>query len=329
MSEPRSLPRMRTGAYAARLLGLAVAVVALWMGARGIDWTRVVGAIATAAGSWLGAATLANLAVLACWAEYWGKLTPSRDRVSYWRMFEIVSVSSAIMNTIPFLAGHAAAVAMLTRRGKVTAHDAVSLLALDQLGEGIAKMLIFTLAALLMPLPGWMRTGVAAAACGVAGMLGALLAVARARPRDGPSTARRNRGYARLAAGLSCLSAGLEPLRSANRASAALIAVLGMKLAEALAIVAVQRSFGVILPTGATVLVLAAVTLGTMIPLAPGNVGTYEASVFAAYRYVGIAPEQAVALALVQHVCMMIPAVGVGSLILSAQSVARRAIASR
>ena len=74
---------------------------------------------------------------------------------------------------------------------------------------------------------------------------------------------------------------------------------------------------------------LAAVILGSMVPVSPGNLGTYEASVFLAYRYLGVAPEQALSLALVQHLCFMLPSVGVGYLFVSAHTVARSAIASR
>jgi uncharacterized membrane protein YbhN (UPF0104 family) len=78
-----------------------------------------------------------------------------------------------------------------------------------------------------------------------------------------------------------------------------------------------------------TLLVLAAVVLGSMVPLTPGNVGTYETAVFVAYRYLGLAPELALSLALVQHIAFIIPSVGVGYLYVSAQTLARSAIASR
>jgi hypothetical protein len=102
-----------------------------------------------------------------------------------------------------------------------------------------------------------------------------------------------------------------------------------MKGVELLAIAAVQQAFGVHIGAGGTLLVLAAVVLGTMLPLAPGNLGTYEASAFLAYRYLGVAPEQALTLAIVQHVCFMLPSVGIGYLFVSAHTLSRSAIASR
>ena len=104
-----------------------------------------------------------------------------------------------------------------------------------------------------------------------------------------------------------------------------------MKAVEALAIMAVQRAFGADISVGGTLLVLAAVILGTMIPIAPGNIGTYEASVFLAYRYLGVAPRAALSSRIVamQHVCFMLPSVGIGYAYISAHTLSRSAIASR
>jgi uncharacterized membrane protein YbhN (UPF0104 family) len=95
----------------------------------------------------------------------------------------------------------------------------------------------------------------------------------------------------------------LAPVRSARRSGAALALALAKKLAEALAILAMQRAFGVALPPGSALLVLAAVNLATLLPVVPGNLGVYEAAVVLAYSYLGVPPERALGIALVQHAC--------------------------
>jgi uncharacterized membrane protein YbhN (UPF0104 family) len=105
--------------------------------------------------------------------------------------------------------------------------------------------------------------------------------------------------------------------------------VIAMKAVEALAIGAVQHAFGVPVSAAGTLLVLAALILGTMLPIAPGNLGTYEASVFLAYRYLGVSPEQALTLAVVEHLSFLIPSVGIGYAFISAHTLSRSAIASR
>ena len=91
-----------------------------------------------------------------------------------------------------------------------------------------------------------------------------------------------------------------------------MILAYGMKLGEVLAIWGVQKSFDVDLPILSVLLILATLNLTTLVPLAPGNLGVYEATVFFIYQYLGVAPEQALALALVQHLCFLLPLTGTG-----------------
>ena len=85
-----------------------------------------------------------------------------------------------------------------------------------------------------------------------------------------------------------------------------------MKLGEASAIWAIQKGFGLDLPIWSVLLILSALNLTTIVPLAPGNLGVYEATVFFIYQYLGIEPEQAIALALTQHLCFLLPLAGTG-----------------
>ena len=274
-------------------------------------------------------AVAANTVILLFWTGFWRVLLPRGEQVSYARMFAIAAVSSAIMNTVPFLAGHASSVVLLVRRGGTTRLGALSVLALDQLGEGFAKISIFLLVGLLTPLPLWMQGGVVTVSIAVATLLVALLVLAHRHPVPaGPARAEspRETVVARLRMFAARASRALDALRSWRRSLIALACVLAMKAAEAIAIVSVQRSFGVVLPVSGTLLVLAALMLATMLPLAPANLGTYEASVFLAYRYLGVAPALALTMAVIQHLCFLIPSVGIGYAFMTAD--ARRAIAS-
>ena len=57
---------------------------------------------------------------------------------------------------------------------------------------------------------------------------------------------------------------------------------------------------------------LTAVSLSTMVSAAPANLGVYEGSAFLAYRALGVTPETALALGVVQHVLYLIPMAGAG-----------------
>lgn len=290
---------------AALVLAWLVATALLVVCARSVDWAKAAQVLVTVRPGWIALALLANASILVWWAAFWRALRPDNETpVTFRRMFEIASSASALMNTVPFGGGHASSVLLLMRRGETTQRGALSVMALDQLGEGLTKLGIFLLVGWLVPLPAWMRAGITTATLIIAAWFVALLVASR-------------------------WAKELQILKRGRRAAGALVYVVAMKAVEFVAIAAVQHALGVELSASSTLLVLSAVILGSMVPVAPGNLGTYEASVFLAYRYLGIAPEQALSLALVQHVCFMLPSVGVGYLFMSAHTVSRSAIASR
>src|SRR5690348_6827244 len=158
------------------LLATALLVVC----ARTASWTRALEVISTARMSWLILAVLFNGAILTCWAAFWRLIRPDGESpVAYGRMFEIVATASSLMNTVPFGGGHASSIVLLMRRGGTTQRGALSTLALDQLGEGIVKVSLFVLVALLLPLPTWMRAGVTTASLVVAAWFIALMVASR------------------------------------------------------------------------------------------------------------------------------------------------------
>jgi uncharacterized membrane protein YbhN (UPF0104 family) len=290
-----------------------VALILMWLAStalliacfRAINWSRAMEVMATANPFWIAAAVVANAAIIPGMAAFWWALRPRNEPpATFSRMFEVAATASSLMNTVPFGAGHASAVVLLVKRASTSQRGALSVLALDQLGEGVAKVSVFLLVALLVPMPGWMRAGITTTTALVAALLVGLVVASR---------------WARE----------LRILLDWRRAGAALACVASTKVVEAMAIIAVQHAFGVSVSFAGTLLVLAAVILGTILPVAPGNLGTYEASVFLTYRWLGVSAEQAFSLALVQHVCFMLPSVGIGYFFLSAHTLSRRAIASR
>jgi uncharacterized membrane protein YbhN (UPF0104 family) len=255
---------------------------------RKVDWAKTGEALRGAQIGWLLVAIAANGAIIPCWALFWQVLRPrAEESVSFVRMLEITSMSSALMNTVPFGGGHASAIVLLIKRGNTTRRGALSILALDQLGEGVVKIAVLAAAAIMIPLPPWMRAGLTTLLLVVGAWFLALIVLSR-------------------------MTNELETLKSVRRAAMAFACVAAMKLTELFAIMAVQAAYGAHLSIAGSLLVLATVILATMLPISPGNLGAYEASVFLVYRYLGIAPELALSLAIVQHACFMIPAVGIG-----------------
>ena len=289
--------RWRTaGRLAAAALLLALLAVAL----RRFDADRVVAAFAAAQPAWLLGALALYLAILPLWALQWCILAPVSRRPPFGTMLGVIAMTSSVLNTTPMLFGEAAGVALLVARAGLARAAALSVLAMDQLLVGMAKVAVLLLATWLLVLPVWMERGLRALAVLVLALLLGLLAVAWG---SAPLRVLSRRLPPRGDRLLRAVHDALAPLRSLRRGGGALALALAKKLAEVLAILCVQRAFGVELPLASGVLVLASLNLATLVPVVPGNVGVFEAVIVVAYGYLGVEPERALGIALMQHAC--------------------------
>ena len=105
---------------------------------------------------WLVAAVLSYVVILPLWAGQWHLLSPSSRTRTRREMLGVVSLTSSVMNTTPMLVGEAAGVMLLVTRAGLSRAAALSVLAMDQLLVGLAKLTVLSTAALLLPLPEWM-----------------------------------------------------------------------------------------------------------------------------------------------------------------------------
>lgn len=296
-------------------LAWAVVSVLLFFCFRNIQWARVWTELAGLDIAWLAPAIIMNLSILGLWALQWEVFLPRSYSVPLSRMTEIAALISMTLNTVPFFAGHLLGVMLLWKRQRVGTAAALSLLALDQLAEGLAKVSVFLLLGLFTPIPLWMKKGILLVTIAVASLFVLLYMLAR-RYRLAPGKGEKAPGppLGRAMGFVAQWANYLEALRSTRQFCVGLGLAMAMKGSEAIAIWAVQKAFGISLPLWTVFLVLAALALATMVPISPGNLGVYEAVVFFIYKYLGIPPEQAMGLALIQHLCYLLPMVGTGYL---------------
>jgi uncharacterized protein (TIRG00374 family) len=273
---------------------------------------------------WIAAAIIANLIPLPVWALEWRLLSPGTIRVAYARMFEVVSVMAAVLNSVPFFAGEASGVAMLIGRAGLSRGAALSVLAMDQLLGGLVKIVVLAAAAILVPVPTWLRAGIFFLVLGVVAMLSVFVPLAHRWDAIRIRMLRRPSRLRRVVARLASWGEHLDAIRETHRVWKVSLLALGKKSVELLGILAVQMAFGLAPSFSAAVLVLAALAIATMMPVAPANVGVYEAMVFAAYRFVGVPIETALGLAVVQHVCFLLPMLATGYFMLTLRQLRRR-----
>lgn len=289
---------------------------------RTLPWRSAWQQIAQVRVMWLWGAIAANVGILALWSAEWRLLAPGALRVSYARTFEVVTAMAAVLNSVPFFAGEATGVALLVERAGLSRGAALSVLAMDQLLSGMSKLMVLGVAALVVPLPSWLRAGILTLIVGVTALLGILASMAHGWERMHARVSAGATALRRFLARVVALGAHLDAMRETRRTWRIGALAVAKKTAELLAILAVQAAFGLAPSFAMGILVLASLCVATIAPIAPANVGVYEAAVFAAYRYMGVAPETALGLALVQHLCFLLPMLSTGYITLTLRQIA-------
>jgi uncharacterized protein (TIRG00374 family) len=287
--------------------GTFLLVVAL----QDIDWDRLLGLLRGLHLPWVVVAVGLNGTIIVLWSLQWRILVPGEGSVTWANMFLVVSAMAMISNSVPFMVGQVSGVLLLARYGRISHASALSVYTMEQVAEGIAKIVVVLGVTLLVPLPPMLARSVQGLAV-VVSVLGVTFVVLSFRFRHSAIGPRPAGVIGRVRHFGAQWAHSLEGLRTPQVFGAAVALALGMKAAELAGILAVQQSLGLDLPVGTALLVLASVNFATIVSVSPGNLGVFEAASFATYRLTGVSPEQALTLSLLQHACYLIPMLGVG-----------------
>ncbi|MBT3514882.1 MAG: flippase-like domain-containing protein [Nitrospina sp.] len=274
---------------------------------------------------WLFIGFAGHFSIFIFWARQWIIFLPMKASVTFKEMFEINALMSTTMNILPFPGGHAFGVFLLAKKKDVGHAAALSVMSLDQLTEGIAKLTVLLIVSYLTPLPPLMKKGILILILVIFIFMTVLLYLSLRFQNYKKNPITNNETFKeKVIDFVSRWGQHLEGLRNTQTFIYGVILAYGMKLGEASAIWGIQKSFGLELPVWSALLILAALNLTTIIPLAPGNIGVYEATVFFIYQHLGIEPEKAIALAITQHLCYLIPLAGTGYLYTLAKTFIRK-----
>jgi uncharacterized protein (TIRG00374 family) len=311
-----------------RLVVALLATAALLVLLSRAPWSQLLAALGAANPLWLGLAMLASASAFPLWIIQWRALAGGAA-MTVPRMTEVVALSALANATLFKVAGLASAAVLLVGRAGLTAAAAVSVLTLDQLLAGLAKVLVLGLAVMLVPLPAAAVEAMLGFSALVLGLAAIVVLLARRRSTTPALAAPASPAITRVAAFLDRVSDSLAVLRSPGRTGLVLLLAIAKKTAEVMTAYAVQLACGIDASPAAAVLVVAAVGLVTVLPIVPGNLGVFTASVFATYRFLGVDPALALAAGLLLHAVEFLPtlAFGYGALLAGRRSarLARRA----
>ena len=287
-----------------RLLWITVwAVLAAGLAYAGssLSWGEVLAVAMRADPLWLVLALAFNLTNAPLWALCWRRLMARKAQVALLPLTFVLAVVAAAIQAFSILGGGAIAFVLITGRLGLSRPAAASLLVLEGLTTGIVKVLLVGAALALVPGTALLR-GVGAGLLGMMGVgLVGLIILSRSHSLLYTCAARIGGRARSWIEALADWTSHLDAVRSPVRLGGAVFFMLMRRIGDGLAAWCVAMACGIPVGPEIIVLVIASIAVVTMVPVPAGNVGLYELAVVAAYQWAGVAPEVALAAALLQH----------------------------
>ena len=316
-SSGRTFDRRRAGLA---LVGIGISVGTVWLCVRSID----VGEVAHQLGHAAGGPILVFLVVLATQtvvrAAEWSLLLPRRDsqRIAIRRTLPPLLVGYLGNAVLPARLGEPVRALLLARREGLPAATTFGSVVLERVIDTATLALVVLPAAWIAGAPRWIvevaaiaavAGGVLLAVLSLVGLAGPVRAVDRLSSRLGPG------GAASAVAGLAGHFREFATGVGASSRLAILLAALLSLLAwgmDATLVWLAASSIGVTLVPAQAILIAGVGVFATMIPAAPGYIGTYELAVTVTAVALGVDPESALAIAVLTHALVLLPMAGAG-----------------
>jgi uncharacterized protein (TIRG00374 family) len=314
--------------------GALVSVLFLWLALRGQNWAEIASAFQRADYRWLLPAAFLILLDYGFRSWRWRViLHPAAGRrVPLSTLFPVLLLGFAANNVLPARAGEVWRMWGLYSRTGIRKALALSSLIIERVFDGFTLLFLLALAGLSQPLDGQARfiENIFTLLFGIV-FVGLLFLVffeawtLRLASRLMWPIPAGVRG--RLLNILERFVQGLHALRR----PAELAAIIGSSLlawgSQTLSFAAILLAFGLGLSPAelfaTSILMLALINLGIMIPAGPGNVGTFEAAGLLALRVANVAvrPEEALAIVLVAHMLQWLLVTGLGVIIAAREGI--------
>lgn len=278
------------------VVGLAVSVLFLYLGVRGVGWRELVRELGAADYRWLIPTVVVVIAGQLARAARWQVLFGDGPRPSARDAFAILSVGYMVSAVFPLRLGDPVRAWLIETRTPASGATGLATVLVER---AIDFLTVAVLLALWLPLPAtsllqrtlggaeWLdaRLLTLGALSLVAAVYFGCLSLSAAAERLGTMTAQllRRLGLTaqravRLARVVTAFFRGFGALRRLDRALAAALWSAAVWLLGALGTWLMMRSFGIVLPLAAAAFVLCATALFAVLPSSPGYVGVFHSA---------------------------------------------------
>jgi hypothetical protein len=318
LARVRQFDRRRAGLA---LLGIGISAVAVWLCVRSIDVGEVAHQLGHAQAGPLVVLVMVLAVQTAVRAFRWSLLLPRRDsrRIATRRTLPPMLVGYLGNAILPARMGEPVRALLLARRENLAVAATFGSVVLERVVDTATLALIVLPAAWMAGAPRWILDAATLAAVVAGVVLAVLSLVGLAGPAQAINRFSRRLGQGRAATLMTELAGRFREFAmgvgASHRRPAILVAALLSVLAwamDATLIWLAALSLGITLEPADAILIAGVAALGTAVPSAPGYVGTYELAATATSVALGVAPESALAVAILAHALTLLPMAGAG-----------------
>jgi uncharacterized protein (TIRG00374 family) len=268
--------------------------------------------------AWLVWAMLVVVAVLWVRSARWRVLINPMKAIGGSRMFSIYAVGQLANFVFPALTGQAVRVLILHKAEGVTKTGAASTIMLEALLDGLSLVLFMVGASAVLVLPEWLQRGERWGAVIILGMLAVLLLIVGFRNAVGrwvKALEHRlpEKVYVRIDRMWHNFTEGMTALRSLKHLTLAFFCSVASWLGNLAVIAFLLYAFDLVLPTGAALVLMIVNTLLLVIPVTPGNLGTYQVACVLGLSLFGVSKTDAVSFGLILQATILLPIVAIGT----------------
>ncbi len=262
------------------VFGLVLSAICLYFSMREVTVGELMAELAGAEHLYLIPAMVAVIVSLVVRAHRWQLILAPIKRVPFGSAFSAVSIGFMANNVLPMRAGEVVRAVVIGRKESISRSAALATVAVERVFDVLALVGILAIGAVTHGLPSEIHTPLRVFAVVSVAVLAALAVVARRTESTGSvvrvlpgGTSRWGDRVARL---LDSFRNGLEILRSPRVTVFCLLESVGVWICYMAAYHWSLEAFALDLPLGAPLLLVGVVSIGVMLPSAPGYLGTMQ-----------------------------------------------------
>jgi len=235
------------------------------------------------------------------------------------RVFAIYNVGQLLNIMMPVLTGQVARVLLFSRTLGFTKTFAFTLVILEVLFDGLILFVMVFAASFLIVMPDWMVRGEVMILVAALLLLGLFYFILHSgKHSDAPSNWFHRHAPARFVRewdnAKASFLAGLNMLKSTKHLLIVSLLSVASWIAHALIVLFLLRAFEFDIPFWGAMVILIVNTIVIMVPVSPGNIGTFQIACIVGLSFFGISKDQALGFSILLHIAEVGPVFVLGSI---------------